>query len=59
MCLLCEELWMAFEPAPQPDRQAFIADAPQPNDANGAPRHDKPAEQQAEDMTGQTAKPAH
>jgi hypothetical protein len=31
MCLLCEELWMPFEVAPQPKQ--FIADAPEPGGA--------------------------
>jgi hypothetical protein len=32
MCLLCEELWMVFEPAPDAKSRAFVADAPQPGD---------------------------
>jgi hypothetical protein len=31
MCLLCEELWMPFEPPPQPTARTFVADAPEPD----------------------------
>jgi hypothetical protein len=31
MCLLCEELWMPFEPPPQPKAPTFVADAPEPD----------------------------
>ncbi len=50
MCLLCEELWMSFEPAPQPNRQKFIADAPQPGGADAAQEH-KPPDPPAQEPT--------
>jgi hypothetical protein len=33
MCLLCEELWMAFEPPPEARNRTFVADAPAPDSA--------------------------
>jgi hypothetical protein len=36
MCLLCEELWMPFEPPPPAKARRFVADAPEP-DAGAAP----------------------
>lgn len=35
MCLLCEELWMAFELPPEARPRTFVADAPEPDDAKG------------------------
>jgi hypothetical protein len=32
MCLLCEELWMAFEPPPEAKPRTFVADSPEPED---------------------------
>jgi hypothetical protein len=40
MCLLCEELWMPFEPPPPAKARRFVADAPEP-EAGAAP--DKPS----------------
>ena len=31
MCLLCEELWMPFEPPPEAKPRTFVADAPEPD----------------------------
>jgi hypothetical protein len=33
MCLLCEELWMPFEPPPEAKPRTFVADAPEPDAA--------------------------
>jgi hypothetical protein len=33
MCLLCEELWMPFEPPPEAKNRAFVADSPEPDTA--------------------------
>jgi hypothetical protein len=30
MCLLCEAMWMAFEPPPGAEARKFVADAPEP-----------------------------
>src|ERR1043166_8461558 len=35
MCLLCEELWMAFELPPEAKARTFVADTPEPDDASG------------------------
>jgi len=43
MCLLCEELWMPFEPPRQPNARAFVADAPQPEMADSPPQQQGPA----------------
>ena len=37
MCLLCEELWMPFEPPPEAKPRIFVADAPEPEDAQTSP----------------------
>ena len=29
MCLLCEELWMAFEPPPEAKQRTFVAASPE------------------------------
>jgi hypothetical protein len=36
MCLLCEELWMPFEP-PEAKGRTFMADSPQADGARNAP----------------------
>ena len=43
MCLLCEELWMPFEPPRQPNARAFVADAPQPETVDSPPQQQYPA----------------
>jgi hypothetical protein len=48
MCLLCEELWMAFEPPPEAKVRTFMADAPQPNRAEPATEQPKRATDEAD-----------
>jgi hypothetical protein len=36
MCLLCEELWMPFELPPEAKARTFVADSPQPENAQAA-----------------------
>ena len=43
MCLLCEELWMPFEPPRQPNARAFVADGPPPETADSPPQQQGPA----------------
>ncbi len=38
MCLLCEELWMPFEPAQSAKPRTFVADSPKPDEAAVRPR---------------------
>jgi hypothetical protein len=44
MCLLCEELWMPFEPPPPAKGRSFVADAPEldPGAAPEKPLADPP-----------------
>jgi hypothetical protein len=54
MCLLCEELWMPFEPPQQTTARTFVADAPEP-DAEAAP--DTAAAPPVPDPSGGTGRP--
>jgi hypothetical protein len=54
MCLLCEELWMPFEPPPQPKARMFVADAPEP-DAESA--QDTSAAPPVPDTSGGAGRP--
>jgi len=54
MCLLCEELWMPFEPQPQPKARTFVADAPEP-DAEAA--QDTSAAPPVPDTSGGAGRP--
>jgi hypothetical protein len=43
MCLLCEELWMPFEPPREANARVFVADAPQPETVDSPPQQQGPA----------------
>jgi hypothetical protein len=45
MCLLCEELWMPFEPPRPPNAPGFVADSPQPETADRPPPQQGPADE--------------
>jgi len=45
MCLLCEELWMPFEPPRQPAAGGFRADSPQPETTASTPQQQGPADE--------------
>jgi hypothetical protein len=45
MCLLCEELWMPFEPPREANARVFVADGPQPETADSPPQQQYPADE--------------